>query len=63
MILFFIECGLEIILFIRLLFFYKITFTGIYKFGRKYLHPDRVLNNDLVDFLSRVPDNEILVIY
>ncbi|XP_061382837.1 multiple C2 and transmembrane domain-containing protein-like [Danaus plexippus] len=41
-------------------FNYVLMGLGIYKFGRKYLHPDRVLNNDLVDFLSRVPDNEIL---
>ncbi|CAG9575847.1 unnamed protein product [Danaus chrysippus] len=43
-------------------FYYRIfsRYRGIYKFGRKYLNPDRKLNNDLVDFLSRVPDNEIL---
>lgn len=25
------------------------------------MNPERVLNNDLLDFISRVPDNEILV--
>lgn len=33
---------------------------GIYKFTRKLLNPKRVPNNDLLDFISRVPDNEIL---
>ncbi|XP_068628403.1 multiple C2 and transmembrane domain-containing protein-like isoform X2 [Battus philenor] len=33
---------------------------GLYKFTRKVLNPDRVPNNDLEDFISRVPDNEIL---
>ncbi|XP_026324294.1 multiple C2 and transmembrane domain-containing protein-like [Hyposmocoma kahamanoa] len=33
---------------------------GIYKFTRKVLNPDRVPNNDILDFLSRVPDNETL---
>ncbi|CAG5017854.1 unnamed protein product [Parnassius apollo] len=33
---------------------------GIYKFTRKALNPDRVPNNDILDFISRVPDNEIL---
>ncbi|XP_072935997.1 multiple C2 and transmembrane domain-containing protein-like isoform X2 [Epargyreus clarus] len=33
---------------------------GIYKFSRKFLNPSRVPNNDLLDFLSRVPDNEML---
>ncbi|KAM3966599.1 multiple C2 and transmembrane domain-containing protein [Aphomia sociella] len=32
---------------------------GLYKFTRKFLKPDRVPNNDLLDFISRVPDNEI----
>ncbi|XP_049887338.1 multiple C2 and transmembrane domain-containing protein-like isoform X2 [Pectinophora gossypiella] len=32
---------------------------GIYKYTRKYVNPDRVPNNDLLDFLSRLPDNEI----
>ncbi|CAH0722602.1 unnamed protein product, partial [Brenthis ino] len=33
---------------------------GIIKFTRKFLNPKRVPNNDLLDFISRVPDNEIL---
>ncbi|XP_053602031.1 multiple C2 and transmembrane domain-containing protein-like isoform X2 [Plodia interpunctella] len=33
---------------------------GIYKFARKIVNPNRVPNNDILDFLSRVPDNEIL---
>ncbi|XP_046974073.1 multiple C2 and transmembrane domain-containing protein-like [Vanessa cardui] len=41
-------------------FNYLLMSLGIYKFTRKYLNPGRILNNDLLDFLSRVPDNEIL---
>ncbi|CAK1548523.1 unnamed protein product [Leptosia nina] len=33
---------------------------GIYKFGRKFLNPERVPNNDILDFISRVPDNQML---
>ncbi|CAH1643433.1 unnamed protein product [Spodoptera littoralis] len=33
---------------------------GIYKYGRKRLNPNRILNNDLLDFISRIPDNKIL---
>ncbi|XP_021205323.2 multiple C2 and transmembrane domain-containing protein isoform X1 [Bombyx mori] len=33
---------------------------GIYKFTRKYLNPDRVPNNDILDFISRVPDDRTL---
>ncbi|XP_045760811.1 multiple C2 and transmembrane domain-containing protein-like isoform X1 [Maniola jurtina] len=33
---------------------------GLYKFTRKFLNPARVPNNDLLDFISRVPDDEIL---
>ncbi|XP_059049366.1 multiple C2 and transmembrane domain-containing protein-like [Achroia grisella] len=33
---------------------------GIYKFTRKYLDPERTPNNDLLDFISRIPDNEQL---
>ncbi|CAH2990089.1 unnamed protein product [Chilo suppressalis] len=39
---------------------YLIMTLGIYKFMRKFLNPDRVPNNDLLDFLSRVPDDEDL---
>lgn len=41
-------------------FRYFLMALGIYKFTRKFLKPDRVPNNDLLDFLSRVPDDEIL---
>ncbi|XP_073965199.1 multiple C2 and transmembrane domain-containing protein-like [Choristoneura fumiferana] len=40
-------------------FNYLLMGLGVYKFIRKYLNPDRKLNNDLVDFISRIPDNEI----
>ncbi|CAH2253332.1 jg967 [Pararge aegeria aegeria] len=33
---------------------------GTYKFTRKFLNPTRVPNNDLLDFISRVPDDEML---
>uniref|UniRef100_A0A1E1W180 C2 domain-containing protein n=2 Tax=Pectinophora gossypiella TaxID=13191 RepID=A0A1E1W180_PECGO len=33
---------------------------GVYKYTRKFLDPERILNNDLLDFISRIPDNEIL---
>ncbi|XP_075982654.1 multiple C2 and transmembrane domain-containing protein-like isoform X2 [Anticarsia gemmatalis] len=33
---------------------------GIYKFTRKYLNPDRVPNNDILDFISRIPDDKML---
>ncbi|XP_026727361.1 multiple C2 and transmembrane domain-containing protein-like isoform X1 [Trichoplusia ni] len=33
---------------------------GLYKYGRKRINPTRVLNNDLLDFISRIPDNKIL---
>ncbi|XP_063373569.1 multiple C2 and transmembrane domain-containing protein-like isoform X2 [Cydia amplana] len=33
---------------------------GVYKFTRKLLNPERVPNNDLLDFLSRVPDDKEL---
>ncbi|CAG9782990.1 unnamed protein product [Diatraea saccharalis] len=41
-------------------FNYMMMAFGIYKFTRKYLNPNRTLNNDLLDFITRVPDNEIL---
>lgn len=34
---------------------------GINKFSRKLLRPHTVPNNELLDFLSRVPDDEDLV--
>ncbi|CAB3237283.1 unnamed protein product [Arctia plantaginis] len=33
---------------------------GIYKFTRKFLNPNRVPNNDILDFISRVPDDKML---
>lgn len=33
---------------------------GLYKFMRKFLNPDRVPNNDILDFISRVPDDAML---
>ncbi|XP_050673283.1 multiple C2 and transmembrane domain-containing protein-like isoform X2 [Leptidea sinapis] len=33
---------------------------GVYKFTRKFLNPNRVPNNDILDFVSRVPDNALL---
>ncbi|CAG5017849.1 unnamed protein product [Parnassius apollo] len=41
-------------------FNYLLMLFGIYKFIRKYLNPDRMLNNDLIDFISRIPDNKLL---
>ncbi|KAL0895679.1 hypothetical protein ABMA27_011756 [Loxostege sticticalis] len=39
---------------------YMMMAFGIFKFSRKYINPEWRQNNDLLDFLSRVPDNEIL---
>ncbi|XP_041974533.1 multiple C2 and transmembrane domain-containing protein-like [Aricia agestis] len=41
-------------------FNYILMGLGVYKFGRKYLNPSRILNNDLLDFFSRIPDNHLL---
>ncbi|XP_037964337.2 multiple C2 and transmembrane domain-containing protein [Plutella xylostella] len=41
-------------------FNYLLIAFGVYKFTRKYLHPDRELNNDIVDFISHLPDNDVL---
>ncbi|CAH2068635.1 unnamed protein product, partial [Iphiclides podalirius] len=41
-------------------FNYLLMLFGIYKFMRKYLNPDRILNNDLLDFVSRIPNNSEL---
>jgi hypothetical protein len=35
---------------------------GINKFTKKLIRPWAINNNELVDFISRVPDNEELVI-
>lgn len=40
---------------------YLVMMWGINKFSRKLLRPDTVPNNELLDFLSRVPDDEDLV--
>ncbi|XP_065220032.1 multiple C2 and transmembrane domain-containing protein isoform X2 [Planococcus citri] len=42
---------------------YLIMIWGINKFSRKLLRPDTVPNNELLDFLSRVPDDEDLISY
>ena len=36
---------------------------GINKFTKKLIRPDFVPNNELLDFLSRVPDDEEIVDY
>lgn len=36
---------------------------GINKFAKKFIRPDFEPNNELLDFLSRVPDDEELVDY
>ncbi|XP_030032484.1 multiple C2 and transmembrane domain-containing protein isoform X2 [Manduca sexta] len=33
---------------------------GLYKFMRKFLNPDRIPNNDILDFISRIPDDKTL---
>ncbi|XP_063633576.1 multiple C2 and transmembrane domain-containing protein-like [Cydia splendana] len=38
---------------------YMMMVFGTYKFFRKHLNPSRKPNNDLIDFISRIPDNEI----
>ncbi|KAK3888034.1 hypothetical protein Pcinc_007895 [Petrolisthes cinctipes] len=39
---------------------YLVMLWGVNKFSRKLIRPHSVINNELVDFLSRVPDDEIL---
>ena len=34
---------------------------GVNKFGKKLVRPDTVTNNELMDFLSRVPSDEDLL--
>ncbi len=36
---------------------------GVNKFGKKLVRPNYVTNNELLDFLSRVPDDEELLDY
>lgn len=42
---------------------YLVLAWGINKFTKKLRSPDAIPNNELLDFLSRVPDNEELVMY
>ncbi|CAB3248444.1 unnamed protein product [Arctia plantaginis] len=41
-------------------FKYLMISLGLYKFFRKRINPQRVLNNDLLDFISRIPDHKML---
>ena len=47
---------------IFLLFRYIIMAWGINKFTKKLLRPNALNNNEVADFISRVPDNEEMVI-
>lgn len=38
-----------------------LLFWGFMKFSRRILRPNTIPNNELLDFLSRVPDNEEIV--
>jgi len=38
-----------------------LLFWGLMKFSRRLLRPNTIPNNELLDFLSRVPDNEEIV--
>lgn len=40
---------------------YLVMLWGVNKFTRKLIRPHAVINNELLDFLSRVPDDETLV--
>jgi hypothetical protein len=40
---------------------YLIMAWGVNKFARKIVRPHTIPNNEILDFLSRVPDDEILV--
>ena len=40
---------------------YIIIGWGMNKFSKKLLRPNAINNNELVDFISRVPDNEEMV--
>ncbi|XP_042872234.1 multiple C2 and transmembrane domain-containing protein-like isoform X5 [Penaeus japonicus] len=39
---------------------YLVMMWGVNKFSRKLLRPHSMVNNELLDFLSRVPDDELL---
>ena len=34
---------------------------GVNKFGKKLIRPDTVTNNELMDFLPRVPSDELMI--
>lgn len=40
---------------------YLVMLFGVHKFSKKLLRPNAIPNNELLDFLSRVPDNDQLV--
>lgn len=40
---------------------YLVMMWGVNKFSRKLLRPHSMVNNEVLDFLSRVPDDELLV--
>lgn len=40
---------------------FLLLFWGIMKFSRRILRPNTIPNNELLDFLSRVPDDEEIV--
>lgn len=42
---------------------YLIMAWGVNKFARKLIRPHTVPNNEVLDLLSRVPDDEDLVIF
>ena len=42
---------------------YLLIIWGINKFSKKLIRPNYVPNNELLDFLSRVPDDEELIDY
>ena len=41
---------------------YLIMVFGVHKFTKKLLRPNAINNNELLDYISRVPDDEQLVI-
>ncbi|XP_013172624.1 PREDICTED: multiple C2 and transmembrane domain-containing protein 1-like [Papilio xuthus] len=63
----FVSClAIFLILFITLVMYliplkYILMIWGIHKFTRKILKPNRIPNNEILDLLSRVPDDETLI--
>lgn len=51
--------GIVVLHFIPIRFL--LLFWGIMKFSRRILRPNTIPNNELLDFLSRVPDDEQIV--